>query len=231
MTDLSAVSRRKARDAVEEALRQAIIEGRVPPGVFLKEAEVAEALGVSRVPLREALRTLESDHLVTVVHGRGIQVARLDWTAISEEYEVRLCLEPRAAALACQRASLAEIAALKAVTEEVKAAIERKDFSSAAKRNADFHTLLIGLSQNRLMQRLCRHCWGSLRLALLLSKNETEPEVEPLNSQLESQHRELIQALEARDESRAEAIARQHILESYKYSLRLYEYAKRLLGE
>lgn len=229
MTDLPTVSRRRMRDAVEEALRQAIIEGRVPPGVFLKEAEVAEALGVSRVPLREALRTLESEHLVKVVHGRGIQVARLDWKAISEEYEVRLCLEPRAAALACGRASLGDIAALKKVTEEVKAAIDRQDFSTAAKRNADFHGLLVGLSNNRLMKRIAGQCWGALRLALLLSKNEIEPDLQPVNAQLEGQHRDLIQALEARDAARAEAIARRHIEESYAYSLRLYEHAKKFL--
>ena len=112
---------------------------------------------------------------------------------------MRLCLEPRAAALACGRASLGDIAALKKVTEEVKAAIDRQDFSTAAKRNADFHGLLVGLSDNRLMKRIAGQCFGVLRLALLLSKNEIEPDLQPVNAQLEGQHRDLIQALEARD--------------------------------
>lgn len=206
--------RRLAREEVEDALRGAIIGGSLRPGMLVTEMQLADALGFSRVPVREALRTLVAEGFVEVLHGRGVRVAGIDLMRVRDEFELRLVLEPAAVAIACQRVAELDLGDLETITADLRGCIESDDFSSAARLNAEFHHAVIRLAQNSQFDKLLPGIWSSLRLTLLLSNMNLSVAV--LNHDLEEQHLKLIEALRDRDATRARAIAATHIRESYR---------------
>lgn len=188
---------------------------------MVTELDLAEALGFSRVPVREALRTLVREGLVEVLHGRGVRVAGVDLVRVRDEFELRLALEPAAVAIACQRVPRLHLSELETVTTGLRECIENDDFANAARLNADFHHALIRLAHNSHFDKLLPGIWNSLRLTLLLSN--LNPSVTVLNHELEVQHLELIDALRRRDASRASAIASAHIRASYENHRRVVD--------
>ncbi len=129
-------------------LRGAIIGGQFAYGARLGEVETSELLGVSRTPLREALRRLQSEGLVTIAPHVGAQVA--SWTVrdVEEVYEMRICLEPYGAARAATRIDSAALASLTDMCEREAVAIEKRDFDTIRALNADFHMTVMAASGN-----------------------------------------------------------------------------------
>lgn len=211
--------RRLARIEVEDALRSAIISGRLPPGMMVTEMELADALGFSRVPIREALRTLVAEGFVEVLHGKGVHVAGIDVLRVRDEFELRLALEPAAVAIACQRVPELDLSELERVTAEAYDCIASGDMEKAARLNAEFHHAVIRLANNSHFDRLLSGIWSSLRLTLLLSNTDASDAIS--NRDLEIQHSELIEALRVRDSDRASAISARHIRDSYEKHRRL----------
>lgn len=205
--------RRLAREEAEDAIRSAIISGRLHPGTMVTEMELADALGFSRVPVREALRTLVSEGFVEVLQGRGVRVAGIDMKRVRDEFELRLALEPAAVAIACQRVAKLDLSELETITADLRECIDTADMVRAARLNAEFHHAVIRLAQNSHFEKLLPSIWSSLRLTLLVS--EMELSVAVLNHDLESQHLELLDALRERNAVRASEIAASHIKASY----------------
>ncbi|MGB8652150.1 MAG: GntR family transcriptional regulator [Mycobacteriales bacterium] len=110
-------------DHVYDEIRRAVIEGRYPPGFRLVEQRLAEELRVSRTPVREALRRLESDGLVVVQRHRGAEVRGLTAAEIADLYDARARLEAYAAELAAERATAEDVAALDAAVQDFEAAV------------------------------------------------------------------------------------------------------------
>ena len=106
------------RDVVFNTLRQAILTGELKPGERLMEIHLANKLGVSRTPIREAIRKLELEGLVTMIPRRGAEVAQITGKSLQDVLEVRRSLDALCAELACERISDAEIAALEAACKE-----------------------------------------------------------------------------------------------------------------
>lgn len=209
-----------ARESVERSIRQAIIAGSMQPGSLVKEQDLAEALGVSRVPIREALRTLEAEGLLAVHHGIGVRIAEIDMSAIREEFELRLILEPAAAAIACGNVTDETLDGLRATTERIRIFIDEGDFAKAARENGKFHKSVIELAGNGLLSHVTPGLWNALRLTLAFSQRY--PEIAVLSRELEHQHSELIEALARRDAEGAYQAAAKHIRESYRYQGGLY---------
>lgn len=180
---------------------------------MVTEMELADALGLSRVPIREALRTLVSEGFVEVLHGRGVRVAGIDVKRVRDEFELRLALEPAAVAIACQRVSELDLSELEEITSELRKCIDASDLERAARLNAEFHHAVIRLAENSHFENLLPGIWSSLRLTLLVSGIDVS--VALLNHDLENQHLELIEALRDRDSVRASGIAADHIRASY----------------
>jgi len=189
---------------VLERLKDAIRRGRYPPGRRIREAEVAGWLGVSRTPVREAFRRLQSDGLLKLTPWRGAEVAELDRAQVAELYATRRTLEGTAAALAAKHASEAEIAVFFDLLDRDAAA--GPSAKRRARINRQFHQALYRAAHNRyLMQAL-----NALSDSLALLKSTTY-EVPGRPEQARLEHQRIADAIRRRDPDAAERATRVHI--------------------
>jgi DNA-binding GntR family transcriptional regulator len=152
-------------DSVVGDLRQAILTGAIAPGERLLQVELAERLGVSRIPLREALRTLHGEGLVVIEPNRGAVCRPLEPKDISDLYAVRLALEQLAARTAAER-----FADLRDATEAKRklalAAVERADVAGLIRLDFEFHSGLARASGNPHLSHSLDGCWSQIERAM-----------------------------------------------------------------
>ncbi len=194
------------RDVVFYTLRRAILKGELEPGERLMEVALANKMGVSRTPIREAIRKLELEGLVVMIPRRGAEVAKITEKDLSDVLEVRECLEDLAIRLACERITDEEIAHLKETAKLFAASLNGPDLSQSASYDADFHDIIFGATHNaRLIQILnnLREQMYRYRLEYIKDKK--------FHAQLISEHDEIVQALEACDPERSVEIMGRHI--------------------
>lgn len=202
--------------AAYDAIRDRILSGAIRPGDRLRETELAETLGLSRTPVREAIRRLEQDGLVQHVPHRGVVVRTLSNQAVTELYLVREVLEGTAARLAAQHASGAEIAALEGLLDTQPPAHEDIGAAEASRRNAVFHGAIRDAAHNRFLLSAMAGVEGSLALL--------GPTTLGLPGRIEAagtEHRAILTAIAARDPDSAEAAARAHIRAAHRVRLAL----------
>ena len=142
------------RDVVFQTLRKAILTGELMPGERLMEIHLAEKLGVSRTPIREAIRKLELEGLVINIPRRGAQVAEISERGLRAVLEVRRALDTFCAELACERISDEEKEALKKACTDFEDAVATKDASVIAKADVAFHDIIIGATGNERLVAL-----------------------------------------------------------------------------
>lgn len=143
------------RDVVFNTLRQAILKGELEPGERLMEIQLADRLGVSRTPIREAIRKLELEGLVVMIPRKGAEVARITEKDLKDVLEVRCALEELAVELACEKITASEIEELRKNVKEFKKAIHGKDVTALAEKDVAFHDIIFGATGNeRLIQIL-----------------------------------------------------------------------------
>lgn len=136
------------RDVVFKTLRQAILTGELKPGERLMEIHLANKLGVSRTPIREAIRQLELEGLVIMIPRKGAQVASITEKSMTDVLEVRLALEKLAVELACKRITYEQKEALKLALEAFEKAVETDNASDIAKADVDFHDVIFQATGN-----------------------------------------------------------------------------------
>ena len=201
------LSTAKGREAYE-ILHEDIEGGRYPPGARLKEVELAAQLGMSRTPIREALRRLERDGLVEVTPNRGAAVRGWADEDIEDAYALRAMLEGFSASRAAVRmdsAAIAQLADLNAELER-RAREDVEDVEPLIRLNAAFHRAIIEGSQNHRIADVLPEATGPPRAmmeAFWASARAREMAV--------VYHREIVEALRARDAVRAEAVMRSHV--------------------
>ena len=143
-----------ARSVIEETLRNAILDGRLPCGTAMRQQELASLFGVSRMPVREALRQLEAQSLLHVVTHKGAVVAPLIEDNSAETYELRMLLESEALRLSIPLLTEADI-------EEAEAFIcaleQEKDYTEIGRLNRLFHMALYGKAPNQRLLKLVEH--------------------------------------------------------------------------
>lgn len=143
------------RDVVFNTLRQEILTGKLKPGEHLREITLANKIGVSRTPVREAIRMLELEGLVKMMPRKGAQVADISQKELTDVLEVRNALEQLAIELACQRITPEQIEQLKENVVEFKAATRSGDVTRLAQIDVDFHDIIFSATDNRrLIQML-----------------------------------------------------------------------------
>ncbi|MBQ9862461.1 MAG: GntR family transcriptional regulator [Lachnospiraceae bacterium] len=142
------------RDVVFQTLRKAILTGELMPGERLMEIHLAQKLGVSRTPIREAIRKLELEGLVMNIPRRGAQVAEISERGLREVLEVRRALDTFCAELACERISDEEKEALKKACKDFEDAVETKDATVIAKADVAFHDIIVGATGNERLVAL-----------------------------------------------------------------------------
>ena len=200
------------RDQVAAELRSRIADGRVAPGERLYEKAIAEELGVSRIPVREAIRMLQSEGLVSVQPRRGVLVRRLNRQAVQDLFDIREALEVLAARLAAERADQAALRQLGELAEVGRRALDDGDDQAIAASNTAFHDSIYRLAGNALIPEVLDPLMG--RLHWLFRQN-----IEPERVFLE--HQELYRAVAAHDPDRAADVALRHIRSSRRMVLEM----------
>jgi len=199
-------------NTVYHRLLDEIRDGRLLPGERLRETELADRLGVSRTPIREAIRQLETDGLVAHVPRIGASIRTLDYPEVMELYEMRAVLEGTAARMATRAASDLEIDELVALNETLSQAGTGPE---AARLNRLFHANLLDSAKNRYLARSV----ASLQKALLIL-GPTMLSDHARAKAADTEHRRILDALKARDEAGAEFAMRNHIEASQRLRIR-----------
>jgi DNA-binding GntR family transcriptional regulator len=198
---------------VYQMILDAIDAGELPGGARLIETELAERFGVSRTPVREALKRLEAQG-VAAAEGRRLVVATLDHDQLGELYEVRGVVEGLAARLAARHAAPEEVAVLRQMVEADRALVDQP--GALALANKRFHRQMHRASHNRYLNRMLQDMRRSL--ALLSSTTLAVP---GRGAAAVAEHEAIIRAIESRDEEAAEAAARGHISNAYVSRLKV----------
>ena len=208
MTDEPSSGAATAHDALMNALRTGIYR----PGDRVREVEVAERLGLSRTPVREALRRLEADGIVVHRPRSGAVIRRLGHGEVVELYEMRVVLERTAAELAAKHGTGAEFDTLDALNDTIAAT---DDPTRAAAINGDFHRTLYRAGRNRFLLEAAR----ALNNALLLLGPTTYTDPDRI-AEVARQHRDIVDALRQGDVEAAGAAAEAHLETSLRVRLR-----------
>lgn len=148
---------------VHETLREAILQQVLPPGRRLAEEELAEALGVSRTPIREAITRLETEGIVARSSMRTVTVSRLSPKALAEVYEVREWLDQVVVHLATIRMTPPRLAELQWINERMRVAAESDDIETLERINREFHDTLALAAQNEFLLEIMRQARDRVR--------------------------------------------------------------------
>lgn len=194
------------RDVVFNTLRQAILRGELKPGERLMEIQLANKLGVSRTPIREAIRKLELEGLVLMIPRKGAEVAKISEKNLRDVLEVRRSLEELAIELACQRMSQEDIEALEQAQEAFKTAIAKGEAMAIAQTDEQYHDVIYqGTRNDKLVQMLGNLREQMYRYRLEYIKDEDKRQV------LVVEHEHILAALKVRGLEEAKRAAREHI--------------------
>jgi DNA-binding GntR family transcriptional regulator len=147
------------RDVVFENLREAIVEGKVKPGQRLMEVQLAEQLGVSRTPVREAIRKLELEGLVIMLPRKGAYVANMSLKDIIDVLEIRASVEGLAASLASERISPEDIKKLEAILKDFEQSAAGSDVETLLKKDVEFHECIFKATNNKKLHQLINSLW------------------------------------------------------------------------
>lgn len=194
------------RDVVFNTLRQAILRGELKPGERLMEIQLANKLGVSRTPIREALRKLELEGLVNMVPRKGAEVADITEKSLRDVLEVRKALEELSVQLACEKITEEEIEELKRVAERFKDTLDDQDVTKIAEADVAFHDVIYTATDNQKLILLLNNLREQMYRYRVeyLKKEEAYP-------QLIAEHEELIDNISKRNKEEATRIMCEHI--------------------
>lgn len=204
------------RDVVFNTLRQAILRGEMEPGERLMEIQLAQKLGVSRTPIREAIRKLELEGLVIMIPRKGAEVAHITEKDMRDVLEVRATLEELVVALACKNVTDEKLAELKAANKLFETSIVSKDVVNIVDADVHFHDIIYTMTDNaRLIQII-----NNLREQMYRYRLEYVKDART-HSILISEHNDIIKQLKDRNVEQAKKVIYQHINNQEKGIIRL----------
>ncbi len=203
------VEEKSLRDHVAENIRRAIEAGVLKPRDRLVEAEIAAQMGISRAPVREAIRLLEQEGFVTTTPRKGTFIVELERQDIEEIYSLRSALEGLAVKMALPHLDATEMDALESLVNDMREAAEARDMPRLVEADLAFHQRIVVLSgHNRLMQDWLRM---STQLRLFFAVKDQLYE-NPRD--IAETHQPLLDALRARDVDAAQRVITEHIVEA-----------------
>jgi DNA-binding GntR family transcriptional regulator len=209
MSESRRIEVRSVVDQVYVAVRERILTGELARGTRLRQEELAAGLGVSRTPLREALRRLASEGLVDFKPNRGATVSRDDVANLWHAWAARVVIEPGAARLAAQECDPESASGLRALVGEQRAGVERGGDTYAA--NRDFHLALAAASGNPHLVRFAETLWVPRIARRIYSLQAVDPRRVLAWA---DEHDRIVDAIAAGDGDRAAALTREHIAAS-----------------
>ncbi len=204
------------RDVVFQTLRQAILRGELKPGERLMEIHLAQRLGVSRTPVREAIRKLELEGLVLMIPRKGAVVAEITVSDLEDVLEVRMALEELAVKHACRSVTQEQLSEIRRYAEEFRKALSGDDIAACAQADMKFHEAIYAATGNsRLVQILnnLREQMYRYRMEYLKDRRSHKNLIE--------EHDEILRALESRDAELAIRMTTKHIECQKEYFIRM----------
>ncbi len=207
MLNFDLQNHRPLREIVYEELKRQILIGEIAPGTRMMEVELADDMGVSRTPVREAIRKLEKEGLVTIEPRRGAYASDISIKDIEDVLEVRQDLEGMAAALAAQKANDEQKEQLRKVTDQYRNAVESGDVSEMIRCDEAFHKLIVSCSDNKTLVQLVSQVQElALRFRYIYYDDFTRFGSQPM------EHKEIADAILSGDSEKARRAAGEHIL-------------------
>ena len=192
-------------EEVAELLRQRIFARELEPGSWIDEVKIAEAYGISRTPLREALKVLAAEGLVTMKVRRGAYVTEVNEKDLSDVYHLLALLESDAAGVVAERATEAELESLAELHQSLERA--QGDREAFFRLNEEFHQRLLQLADNRWREQMV----ADLRKVMKLNRHQSLLKSGRILESLQ-EHRLLLQALQSRDAAASAQRMREHFL-------------------
>lgn len=200
------------RDVVFESLREAILGGQLKPGQRLMEVQLAEQLGVSRTPVREAIRKLELEGLVVMLPRKGAYVANMSLKDIMDVLEIRSSLEGMAAFLAAERINDEDLKHLKEIAGELGQ--NESNIEELLKKDVEFHECIFKATNNKKLHQLINSLWEQVyrfRVSYLSDYDALLNIVE--------EHKMIVEAIEQGDSELAKKRAIEHIEKAEQFML------------
>jgi DNA-binding GntR family transcriptional regulator len=197
------------REMVAERLREAILDGTLRPGQRIMDAEVAAKMGISRSPVREALRQLEVDGLVRSIPNKGTSVRLLSEADLAELYGIRAVLEGLAAAWACEHMSSSGRERLWQLSRDMLALLpfrSEEDRLHFLRLDVEFHQLLVAASRSKQLEVILSGI--SYQIRMIMAATTTAARA---LTQSAAEHQQVAEAIAAGDAERAERVARGHV--------------------
>ena len=209
--DAEPIRRRTLHDEMTDRLRLLIVEGELAPGAKVPERALCERFGVSRTPLREALKVLANEGLVDLLPNRGAQVSRLTLAALEEAFPVMGALEALAGELAAANITDAEIAAIRQRHTVMVSHFRAGNLKAYFSANQAIHEAILEAARNPTLIALYRGLAGRVRRARYMAN------MSPRRwAQAVEEHEEILEALGARDGRRLGKILRRHLANKFE---------------
>lgn len=194
------------RDVVFKTLREAILRGDLKPGERLMELQLASKLGVSRTPIREAIRMLEQEGLAVTIPRKGAEVAKMTLKDMEDVLEVREALDELAVQIACEKITDEQLEKLRRVKEEFELCTKGKDVKKIAEADVNFHDVIYEAADNPKLVSILNNLREQVyRYRVEYVKN---PENYPI---LIREHEKIWEGLMARDKERATHAMHEHV--------------------
>jgi len=194
------------RDVVFQTLHTAILKGDLKPGERLMELQLASKLGVSRTPIREAIRMLEQEGLAIMIPRKGAEVARMTEKDMEDVLQIRCSLEELVVRLACQNITQMEMQELRVAMEQFREKTTTEDIAAIAQADVNFHDVLYKSADNPKLLGLLNNLREQMyRYRVEYLKNPS------IYQQLITEHRQLYEAVKMQDAEKAAAYTRMHL--------------------
>ena len=215
---MSLPERRSLGQSVYAKLKKAIVKGTLTPESRVVETRFADALGISRTPVREAMHKLEREGLLRQDPKGGFYVVGLTRVDIEEAFGIRSVLESYAARLATIRHREGELRPLEEKLAEYQACLDRGDVSQLPRINTEFHDLLYGLSRSPKLVKMI----NDIRVQIFRFR-QVILKIEEMARVSNDDHRLMMDAIRARESDRVERLVREHILRGQDIVLREFD--------
>ena len=214
MTDLmepAMIVRRSLHDELIDRLREMIVIGDLEPGTKVPEQNLATKFGVSRTPLREALKVLASEGLITLTPNKGATISQLTLEDLEEAFPVMGALEALSGELACERISDAAIGAIRQLHEQMIVHYQANEMPEYFRCNQEIHNQILAAADNATLTNMYRSLSGRVRRARYvanISKTRWEQAVR--------EHEEIIAALSARNGTALSEVLKRHLVNKFE---------------
>ncbi|NLY18977.1 MAG: GntR family transcriptional regulator [Clostridiaceae bacterium] len=195
------------RDVIFNTLRDAIVAGDLKPGERLMEVELAEQMGVSRTPVREAIRRLETEGFVTLVPRKGTHVAEITIKDIIDVLEVRAALDGLATELAAKNIRPEHLRQLENIHKQYAAALQKENLAIAIKRDVEFHDAIYNAAGNNKLMNVAGNLREQIYRFRVLYMKDFSNAADVLD-----EHQLILKALSEKDHERAAMLAKEHII-------------------